>query len=158
MTCSSLLQTADSYHVYCDLTLWPLVNFSYITVHYSSLPLAHNVLHSPSITWIVYFTSWGVIKLCHVRPTTPVVKRIIYYTILLLYLQFCFAFSTYRLVVYAHFSGWTGWVFPYKDHLLCISCLGCMYRRSQMYLIFIMIVVYCDYGHFLWTSSCMFYH
>ena len=47
VTCSSLLQTADwqafslaTCHVYCDLTLWPPVNFSYLTV-VSLLPLAH---------------------------------------------------------------------------------------------------------------------
>ena len=39
MTCSSLLQTADSCHVYCNLTLRPLVNFSYLTVCYRSFML-----------------------------------------------------------------------------------------------------------------------
>ena len=44
VTCSFLLQTADWHcpatcHVYCDLTLWSLVNLSYLTACYHSLTL-----------------------------------------------------------------------------------------------------------------------
>ena len=38
--------------VCCDLTFWPLLNLSYLTVHYCNVPHSrspHNVLHSPSI-------------------------------------------------------------------------------------------------------------
>ena len=62
----SFLQTVDWQNLFsympqpvcCDLTLWPLVNFCYLTVNARS-HLPHNyVLHSPSNIWYAFTCSF----------------------------------------------------------------------------------------------------